>query len=263
MPTLFCYGIRSLIAFLLYAVFFGKRILKNIKKEHIVPCLTIAGAMTFSMLSANISLKYADPSTAGFLLSIAVIFSPFFSFIFLKRKPAGRIFFPILLTVAGLYFLCGGGLKFTMGFGEIMGILCSATYAMVMVLSEKHLNVIDVVIVSAFQTGVGAVISLLLGVITDDITLLAELPASNWYTVVFLAVFCTFAAFYFQNFALSHLSSTFASILFSTESVFTAVCAYFILDDTMNRFEFIGSALVLIGVVTASLSGKNSHASDS
>ena len=253
MPALFCYGIRSLLAFLLFLIFFGKRIFKKIKKSHIFPCLAISCTMTLSMLLGNFSLKYANPSIAGFLLSISVIFSPFFSFLILRKRNCKTIIFPIFLTVTGIYFLCGGGLDFRMGIGEISGILCSATYAMVMVLSEKYLGDIDIFTISLFQTGVGAAISLILGSFISDIRLLSGLPASDWYILIFLAVFCTFAAFYFQNFALSHITSNFASILFCTESVFTAMFGYVILGDRLNRFEICGSILILAGVIIASL----------
>ena len=210
--------------------------------------------MTFAMIFGSLSLKHAEASTAGFLISIAVIFSPFFSFLFLRKKTSKLVIIPIILTVVGMYFLCGGGsMKFTMGFGEIMGVVCSAVYSMTMVLSEKYLKVIDVSIMSVFQTGIGALICFVISYFTSDISILFTMSASNWYTILYLGIFCSFAAFYFQNFALRHISSNLASILFTTESIFTASFAFLILGDKMTFLEIVGSVLILSGVTGGSL----------
>lgn len=254
MPATLCYATRSIIAFMCYLIFFGKRIVKTMKKEYVIPCSLISSAMTCAMILGSLSLKHAEASTAGFLISIAVIFSPFFSFLLLRKRTSGMVFIPILLTVVGMYFLCGGGsMKFTMGFGEIMGVLCSAVYSMTMVLSEKYLKVIDVSVMSVFQTGIGAVICFALSFFTSDLPTLLTMPASNWYTILYLGIFCSFAAFYFQNFALRHISSNLASILFTTESIFTASFAFFILGDKMTAFEIFGSVLILTGVIGGSI----------
>lgn len=253
MPATLCYATRSLIAFICYIIFFGKRISKCMKKEYILPCTLISCFMTGAMISGSLSLKYAEPSTAGFLISIAVIFSPFFSFFFLRKKTSATVIIPIALTVAGMYFLCGGGIKFTMGFGEIMGVLCSVVYSMTMVLSEKYVKYIDVSILSVFQTGIGALICFAISFFTADTSILFTMSASNWYTILYLGVFCSFAAFYFQNFALKHISSNLASILFTTESIFTASFAFMILGDEMTAFEIFGSVLILAGVSCGSL----------
>jgi len=259
MPATLCYATRSLIAFVCYLIFFGKHIFKSIKKEHILPCTLISCCMTGAMISGSFSLKYAEPSTAGFLISIAVIFSPFFSFWLLRKKTSKIVIIPIVLTVAGMYFLCGGGLEFTMGFGEIMGVLCSVIYSMTMVLSEKYVKYIDVSILSFFQTGIGALICFVISFFTSDIPILFTMSPSNWYTILYLGVFCSFAAFYFQNFALRHISSNLASILFTTESIFTASFAFIILGDDMTLFEILGSVLILAGVTGGSLINKNTN----
>ncbi|MBQ9922054.1 MAG: DMT family transporter [Clostridia bacterium] len=259
MPATLCYATRSLIAFVCYLIFFGKHIFKSIKKEHILPCTLISCCMTGAMISGSFSLKYAEPSTAGFLISIAVIFSPFFSFLLLRKKTSKMVIIPIVLTVAGMYFLCGGGLEFTMGFGEIMGVLCSVIYSMTMVLSEKYVKYIDVSILSFFQTGIGALICFVISFFTSDIPILFTMSPSNWYTILYLGVFCSFAAFYFQNFALRHISSNLASILFTTESIFTASFAFIILGDDMTLFEILGSVLILAGVTGGSLINKKTN----
>ncbi|MCK6265246.1 DMT family transporter [Vibrio sp. ZSDE26] len=47
-----------------------------------------------------------------------------------------------------------------------------------------------------------------------------------------------------------------AGLLFSCHAVFSAVLGYFIFSDTMSNIEFIGSALVFSGVITAIFFGR-------
>ena len=256
MPTILCLGLRSAIAAFLFLCFFRKRIKAVLKKEHILPCSLIGTVSTASFLTAMLSLKYCEATTASFLISLSVIFAPFFSFFILGKRIDARIVVPIVIIVIGLYYLCGGNVEFKFGFGEIIGVVCSACYALVLVLSQKHLKGIDPAVISVFQTGVGAVSCLTLSLIFEDASAVFRLTVSNWYAVIFLGVFATFAAFLFQNYALKNLSSTFVSILFCTESVFSAIFAFLIINERLSAPEIFGSVLVLAGIVAASLTGE-------
>lgn len=256
MPTILCLGVRSAIASLFFIAVFGKHIFKSIKKEHILPCLLIAAVSTAAFLSAMLSLKYSTATTASFLISLSVVFAPFFSFFIMRKRINLKIVFPIAVIIIGLYYLCGGKVEFTFGFGEFIGIACSAFYALLLTLSEKYLVGIEGTIISLFQTGFGAVSCLILGFFLEDPAVLLRMPASNWLSVIFLAIFATFAAFLFQNFALRYLSSTYVSILFCTESVFSAIFAFIIIGERLTMYETLGAIIVLTGIVVASLIGE-------
>lgn len=253
MPTMFCLGMRSAIAAFLYLAFFRHRIAKNIKKSDILPCLLIAAVSTTVFLTAMLSLKYCEATTASFLISIAAVFSPPLAFFVLGTKIDKKVLLPIVVIIVGLYFLCGGNGEFGFGFGEIIGIVCSLSTALLMVLSEKYLKGIDELVVCVFQSGFGAVSCLALSLIFEDFTLIPTLPASNWYFVIYLGVFASFAAFLFQNIALKHLPSVYVSILYSTESLFSALFAFILLHEYLSLSEMFGAMLVLVGTVAASL----------
>ncbi len=253
MPTVLCLGIRSAIAAFLFFAFFRRRIAKSFKKSDIMPCLLIGAVSTAVFLTAMLSLKYCEATTASFLISIATVFSPIFAFFILGTKTNLKITLPIIAIIIGLYFLCGGSIGLNFGFGEFMGIACSACNALLMVLSEKNLKGIDETVVCTFQSCFGAVVCLILGFIFEDAAVLLSLPPSNWYSVIFLGVFASFAAFLFQNIALKHLASVYVSVLFSTESLFSALFAFLILNERLSGIEAVGAALVLVGIIAASL----------
>ncbi|MBE6689108.1 MAG: DMT family transporter [Ruminococcaceae bacterium] len=253
MPTILCLGIRSAIATFLFFCVFRTRIKQTVKKSHILPCIAIGAVSTASFLTAMLALKYSTATTAGFLISLSVVFTPFFAFFILRTKIDVIILIPIAVIIIGLYYLCGGNIDFTFGFGETIGVICSAFYGLLLTLSKKYLEGIDTTVVSVFQTGFAAVSCLILGFLLEDYTLLMNLPVFNWLSVIFLAVFASFAAFLFQNFALKNLSSVYVSMLFCTESVFSALFAFIIIGERLTIAEAIGAFTVLLGIITASV----------
>ena len=63
----------------------------------------------------------------------------------------------------------------------------------------------------------------------------------------------TFLAYLFQNIALSRVSPTFGALVFCTEPIFTAITAYFMLDERMGLLSISGAILITVGIVLASI----------
>lgn len=255
MPIILCLALRLSISCFLFLCFFRIRIKTTLNKKHILPCIIIAAVSTAAFLTSMLSLKYCSATTASFLISLSVAFAPLFAFLILRTKIDIKIIFPILIITIGLYYLCGGNVEFKFGFGEVMGLTCSACYALLIALSEKHLMGIDATVISFFQSAFGAVSCLILSFLLEDVTIIFRLTAINWYSVIFLSVFSTFTAFLCQNYALKNLSSTYVSILFCLESVSSAVFAFIIIGERLTLSEAAGTIFVLIGIVAASVIG--------
>lgn len=73
--------------------------------------------------------------------------------------------------------------------------------------------------------------------------------AAGWGVLILLAAGPTVAGFGLYNVSLVHLPSSVANLIVTLEPVFTAVTAYFLLDERLNAIQLAGSGLVLAGVV--------------
>ncbi|HOU14872.1 MAG TPA: DMT family transporter [Anaerolineae bacterium] len=76
---------------------------------------------------------------------------------------------------------------------------------------------------------------------------------AGWGVLFLLAAGPTVAGFGLYNVSLSYLPSSVVNLLATSEPVFTAVSAYFLLGEQLNGMQIAGSLLILSGVVALRL----------
>lgn len=259
----FCLAIKFLVAFLIFALMFRSSAFKGMTKEQFKSCLIIGAFTAFFFIFGTLALFMTTATAAGFFMSVAVLFTPFLSAIVLKKKIDKKIFPVILIVVVGAYFLCVNSGTFTFGTGEVLALLCSLTLALQLIFTSKHVENVGIKMLSTMQCGVAAVICFIFAFIFEAPSALADVTLVGWGGVLYLAIGCTVISYLLQNVALEKITPIFASLAFTTEPVFTAICAYFMLGEVLSRSGIIGCVLIMIGLVIASLiNEKDSENSD-
>lgn len=253
--TPFCYmAVRFTLATLVFAFFFRKQIKKDLQWEKIKGCLIIGVFMAATYITANLAIAMAMVTIAGFLLGIPVIFTMLISVIFLKERIRKASLLAIVLVVVGTYMLCSGGTgTLSFGAGEIMALSCSLFMALTLMASEKYISEVEPATVSVAQCGVSAIASIVFAFIFEDYSCLLTPDIRAWVCVIYLVLGCTVAAFILQNVAISHVSAMFASLAMCMEPLFTAIFSYFFLGEKIGIIGILGSAMMLAGVVIASI----------
>lgn len=253
-PPLYCLSLRYILAFLLFVLFFGKRIFSKLEKEHLIPYCIISAFTAASFILCAFALMKTSATNTGFLMSTVVIFTPFISYFIQKTKLDKKFGLPIIIVTIGLYLLCsgeGGGLLF--GIGEILALLCAITGAFMLVFSSKYLQTMDPLITSTMQSGITGLFCLLFAFIFEDFPGFTMIPMIGWSVIIYLAIGCTFLAYLFQNIALSHVSATYVALAFCSEPIFTALASYFLLGEILSARGFIGAILIMISIIMASI----------
>lgn len=252
-PPFYCMGIRFTLAFILFMLAFGRQIITQFKKEYLANCVVIGLFTAASFIFSTFALHLADATVVGFLLAFSVVFTPILSFFILKQTISRRFGLIIVMVVAGLYFLCANGGKFTFGVGELLALLSALSGAGMLIYSSKHVTAIGPIALSAAQAAVTAIVSFLFAFIFEDIKDLGQASPEGWASVVYLAVACTCIAYILQNIALRKVSATFVSLAFCTEPVFTAFASFFILGERLSLSGLAGAALIAAGIALASV----------
>jgi drug/metabolite transporter (DMT)-like permease len=72
---------------------------------------------------------------------------------------------------------------------------------------------------------------------------------SSWVILILLAAGPTVAGFGLYNVSLSLLPASIANLVLTTEPVFTATVAYFLLGESLSPMQLVGGLLILAGVV--------------
>ncbi len=253
MTPFFCLAIRFLIAFLVFVLMFRKSAFKGMTRAHLTGCLVVGIFTALFFIFGTLGLFMTTATSAGFFMSVSVLFTPFLSFIVLRKRIDKKIFAVILIVVVGAYFLCMNSGVFTFGIGEVLALLCSLTLALQLIFTAKHVENIGVRMLSTMQCGVAAFICFVFAFIFESPAALTNVTAAGWGGVIYLAIGCTVISYLLQNVALEKITPVFASLAFCTEPVFTALCAFMILGEVLTTSGIVGCVLILAGLVMASL----------
>ncbi len=247
-----CLSIRFSLATILFIVIFRKKAF-SLNKNNIGRCAVIAFFTAAAYITSTVSLVFTTATTAGFLMSLSVVFTPFLARIIGGKALNKRIVPIVALVVAGTYFLCGGGGQFSFGVGEVLALLSSVALAITLAYSARYAEGIEEATLSTMQAGLAAVLSVVCAFIFEGRLDFAAIAPASWWGIAYLVVACTLVAYMLQNAAIKHISAFSASLAYSTEPIFTALVAYWLLGEVLLIRSYIGGVLVLTGLALAAL----------
>lgn len=246
-----CLTVRFGAATLIFLIFFGSTIFRELKSAALGQWLPSGICMALGYITCNVALNLTDATTVGFLMALPVIFTPFFALIIMKQ-PYRRSYVVIqLLVVLGLYLFCSNGGGFSFGLGEALSLFTSVAVAGAYVFGERGLKELSVATVSVTQTALAFVLSLCGALVLEPGFSFAGVEAVAWVVIIYLVVPCTCLAFALQNIALTGISSTMVSVLASSEPVLTAICAWVILGEVLTPVGFLGAGVILLCILAA------------
>jgi drug/metabolite transporter (DMT)-like permease len=122
-----------------------------------------------------------------------------------------------------------------------------------LVFSSKYLQGNYPLTFSVMQTGFTGLFCIIFSLIFEDIPELMSIPPIGWWVILYLAVACTCIAYLFQNISLRHVQATYVALIFCSEPIFTAIASYFLLGEMLSGKGLIGAALIMGGIIRASL----------
>jgi drug/metabolite transporter (DMT)-like permease len=238
-------ALRFIIGFALSAVFFWKRIaasgLTTVKYAAI-----LAGILFVVYIFMTYGVKYTTASNAGFLTCLASVFIPIFAFVFLKQKPEKKVLLGIGLAFVGVLLLSlNGRLQFNLG--DILSILCSATFAVHILVTGAFTRRVDSVALGVLQLGFAGVYSLMAAFLFET----PHLPqtSQSWIIVLTLSIFCTAVGFIVQTVAQKYTSPTHTGLIFSVEPAFAAFFAFAFLGEILAFRGYVGGFLMILSII--------------
>lgn len=253
---------RFSIALIIFLVFFGKRIISQLKTAKLSQYLPASLCMALAYIACNLALNWTSATNVGFLMSLPVIFAPLLAIAILHQKYDLRYIPLQILVTVGLYLLCCNGGRFTLNKGDLCALITAIALSGALVFGKKSLESIDAVTISAMQAGVTAFMSLICALVFDDFNVVPDIAPVAWAVMAYLALTCTCIAYVLQNSALVHLSSGTVSMLQCTQPILTAVCSFIILRETLSFRGILGGIIIIVSILAANLVEANEKQSD-
>lgn len=248
-----CLTLRFGLAVGVFALFFGPRIVAQLRQVKLRTWLPAAVCMALTYILGNLPLNLTTATNVGFLVSLSVMFVPLLSSLMNHRKYPMYFVPPQVAVLLGLFLLCCNGGSLSFGLGEGMALVSSITLAGALVLSERGLGEMDVVAVAGTQVGTTFVLSLAGALAFEAPVNVAAITPFAWGTIAFLALLSTCLTFFIQIKALTVLKSSTVSLMLTGEPVFTALFSFVLLGESLGTIGLAGAAIIVGAVAVGTV----------
>ncbi len=205
--------------------------------------------LTAGMLLQQWGMVYTTAGRAGFLTGVYIIFVPIIG-IFFRNKTQWPTWVGVAMAMVGLFFLgqVDSDELFT---GDILILLGSILFALHMIFTGKLANQTSPFRLIFIQFVVATIISFILVPIFEGWDWQGILGAG--VALLYVGVMSSGVAFCLQVVGQRTAPASHASIILSFESVFAALCGWWLLDEYLTDPELIGCGLILAGGLVSQL----------
>lgn len=250
-------GIRypiGVISLLPVVLFFERGRVDGAERKRTVIASIVAGTILFGASTLQqIGIEYTrSAGVAGFITGLYTVLVPIGCFLIFKHKTGINVWIGAILAVIGLFLLCyrvGDGFSF--GVGELLLLLGSFLWtAHVIVIDRLGKNTRSLHFALG-QFSVCSVLSIILMLIFDRPTISGVMDAK--WALLYCGVLSVGVAYTLQVVAQKKADPTFAAIILSTESVFSAIGGSIFGIDSISWLGYIGCAVMFCGIVISQL----------
>jgi drug/metabolite transporter (DMT)-like permease len=201
----------------------------------------------------TVGLTDTTPSRSAFITGLYVLLVPLVMLALFRRVPRASSLAGVVLSAMGLYYLTGtdvGSAGFSRGDGLTLG--CAVAYAFHIAFTDRY----------APREGVDALVAVQLWVVALLSALCLPFAGARveWTpaflgAVAFCGVFASAVALSVQTWAQARTSAVRAAIIYSLEPLFAAAFSVVLGYERLGVREWVGGALIVLGVLVAELGG--------
>ena len=207
---------------------------------------------------------------AGFITGLYTVLVPVFG-IFLKKKTNINVWLGAFFAVVGLFLLCINE-KWQISYGDGVLLCGSVFWALHIIIIDEFVNEMYSLKFAFIQSVVCSVIALICSAIFETTTIASVKAAA--IPILYGGIMSVGVAYTCQIIGQEGVEPTHASIILSTESMFSAIGGAVVLHEVMTGRGYIGCVCIFAGIIVSqivpkrkklqktAISPKDSHAND-
>ena len=224
------------------------------RQKHSIIIGLIAGVVLFvaswlQQLGVEVT---GSAGKAGFITGLYTVLVPIFG-IFLRRKTNVNIWIGTLFAVFGMFLLCINE-KWKIESGDMILLCGSVFWALHILVIDRFVSSVYSLRFACTQFVVCAVLSLVLAFAMETVTLEGIKAAA--VPILYGGVMSVGVAYTCQIIGQKNADPTHASIILSTESMFSAIGGAIILNEVMTGRGYLGCVCIFAGIIVSQLSPK-------
>lgn len=217
--------------------------------------LVLAAAILAIFLTAGtgfqqLGMFYTTAGKAGFITSLYIVIVPFFAY-FVGQPLRRTAIIGSLLAMIGMYFLAYPTDGASFNRGDILIAICSVVWSIYILLVDRwavHYAGFTLVAVEFFFA---SIYNLVLSQLAGEVITLNHIEAALWPIL-----YCGFLgglAYSFQFIGQRGVGPTEASLLLSSETVFSVIGGWLILGEILSGRELVGCLFMLMGIISSQI----------
>ena len=244
-------AVRFVLAFLILAVIFHKKIL-SIEKKSLTNGAVLGILYTICMAFEMYGLRLTDTGVSSLIENMAIVLVPLYVSVYTRTLPKWKTMFCAILAVVGVGFLSldqgrssGGGL------GIVLVILAAMTYAVCILFTEKISHDSDPVTIGVIQLGTMGFACLIISLLTGG----TDLPktGSQWTMMLILVLICSCFGFAFQPLGQKYLEAENAAVLTVVNPFTASVLGIAVAGERITGIKMVGYVLILGALIIYNL----------
>jgi drug/metabolite transporter (DMT)-like permease len=246
-PTLDFLGVRFAIA-AVALVMVAPRALGRLSREARRHAVVLGLLYGLGQILQTAGLAHTPASVSGFITGLYVVATPLFAAVLLHTRITWLTWAAVLLAVVGLAVLTLNGLS--VGYGEALTFVAAMLYALHIVGLGAWSTATDAMGLAILQLIVIAVVCL---ACTAPNGLVLPDRASDWLSLLYMALIPGALGIVGQTWAQAHLPPTRTAIVMSMEPVFAAFFAVLLGGESLTSRMLLGGAFVVAAMLVAEL----------
>ena len=246
-PTLDFLGIRFAIA-AVALVLVAPRALGRLSREARRHAVVLGLLYGLGQILQTAGLAHTPASVSGFITGLYVVATPLFAAVLLHTRITWLTWAAVMLAVIGLAVLTLDGLS--VGYGEALTFVAAMLYALHIVGLGAWSTATDAMGLAILQLIVIAVVCLVCtapdGIVLPD-------RASDWASLLYMALIPGALGIVGQTWAQAHLPPTRTAIVMSMEPVFAAFFAVLLGGESLTSRMLLGGVFVVAAMLVVEL----------
>ena len=223
----------------------------RIKKNDVLLGLLSGLFLFLAFCLQSYGLSMTTPSNNAFLCSISVIIVPLLIWGIDKKKPGKNIMVSLILCVAGMWVLTGGVSSGSFNAGDFLSLASSFVFALQVLLIGRYSRNMDIGIFNLAQMSSVSVMALLSCLVFTPASFSLSLVFGSWFDLLYLGLVATCLCYLLQAIGLKNTSTTKASIILATESLFGSLLSVMCGLEPFTLSMLFGGALILASLICA------------
>lgn len=193
-------------------------------------------------------ISHTTVGKAGFITALYVVIVPIMG-LFFKKKVSLVIWFCVVMSVVGLYLLCMPEGSFTLGYGDLLVLICAFLFSVHIMVIDHFSPKGNGVIIACIQFFVCGLLSAIAMFLVENPTIASLIAAAG--PILFAGVLSSGVAYTLQIVAQKGMNPTVASLILCLESVVSALAGWLILHEALSARELTGCVLMFAAIVLA------------